>query len=157
MNHRLTSATLRPAITGSNAGGSPVARDLGVAPAGPPAWRHTLILTGSLNAGSAPELQEEVECLCQEGVTSIVLDLRRLQAIDAVGGQTLAALPALYKRRGLAIAVIGGAVLASHAPMQRENLEVLMTERNGRSELRRFRASPDEALPTRSTEMVKVL
>ena len=43
-----------------------------------PVWRHKLILTGKLDHRSAPELEEEIECLCQEGVTILTLDLRQL-------------------------------------------------------------------------------
>ncbi len=154
MNHRLTSATLRPAITCDDAGGSPAAQDLRIAPT-TPSWRHTLILTGVLNTGSAAELQEEVECLCQEGVTSIILDLRRLLAIDWVGAQAIASLPILYRRRGLEIAMIGGGALASYAPLQTDNVEVFAQD--GHSELRRFGSTRDETLPARSTKMIKVL
>ena len=41
-----------------------------------PVWRHRLILTGKLDYRSASELEEEIECLCQEGVTNLTLDLR---------------------------------------------------------------------------------
>jgi hypothetical protein len=43
-----------------------------------PVWRHELTLTGTLDHRSAAELEEEIECLCQEGVTILTLDLRQL-------------------------------------------------------------------------------
>ncbi len=72
------------------------------------AWRHTLILTGKLDLQSASELEEEIECLCQEGVTTLTLDLRQLNAIDFTGARTIAFRSALCKRRGHDFAVISG-------------------------------------------------
>ncbi len=43
-----------------------------------PVWRHKLILTGTLDHRSAAELEDEIECLCEEGVTTLTLDLRQL-------------------------------------------------------------------------------
>jgi len=71
-------------------------------------WRHTLILTGKLDLQSASELEEEIECLCQEGVTTLTLDLRQLNAIDFTGARTIAFRSALCKRRGHDFAVISG-------------------------------------------------
>ena len=71
-------------------------------------WRHTLILTGKLDLQSASELEEEIECLCQEGVTTLTLDLRQLSAIDFTGARTIAFRSALCKRRGHDFAVISG-------------------------------------------------
>ncbi len=51
-----------------------------------PVWRHKLILTGKLDHRSAPELEEEIECLWQEGVTILTLDLRQLDEIDSSRG-----------------------------------------------------------------------
>ena len=88
MKPHLTFATSGPAVTHGDTGQSAVPQDwLDIAPASPPVWRHTLILTGRLGTGSTPELQEEIECLCQEGVTSVVLDLRRLDSIEPVGAR----------------------------------------------------------------------
>ncbi|MFI4992506.1 MAG: STAS domain-containing protein [Solirubrobacterales bacterium] len=71
-------------------------------------WRHTLILTGKLDLQSASELEEEIECLCQEGVTTLTLDLRQLNEIDFTGARTIAFRSALCKRRGHDFAVISG-------------------------------------------------
>ena len=75
------------------------------------AWRHTLTLTGKLDWQSASELEEEIECLCQEGVTTLTLDLRQLSAIDFTGARTIAFRRALCKRRGHDVAVISGSGL----------------------------------------------
>ncbi len=74
----------------------------------PPAWRHKLILMGRLDHRSAPDLEEEIECLCQEGVTTLTLDLRQLSAIDSAGVKTIAFRGAAYRRRGRDFAVISG-------------------------------------------------
>ncbi len=71
-----------------------------------PIWRHKLILTGRLDHRSAPELEEEIECLCQEGVTILTLDLRQLEAIDSAGATAIAFHGAACKRQGHAFAVI---------------------------------------------------
>src|SRR5437870_7132118 len=45
-------------------------------------WSHTLILKGNLDDGAAAELDDELECLHQEGVTAMTLDLRQLDALE---------------------------------------------------------------------------
>ncbi len=72
------------------------------------AWRHTLILTGTLDGRSAPELEEEIECLCQEGVTHLTLDLRQLEALDTRGAHVIAFRSTLCRRRGHGFTVIPG-------------------------------------------------
>jgi anti-anti-sigma factor len=67
-----------------------------------------LILTGKLDLQTASELEEEIECLCQEGVTTLTLDLRQLNEIDFTGARTIAFRSALCKRRGHDFAVIPG-------------------------------------------------
>lgn len=79
------------------------------------AWRHTVILTGLLDEQSAPELEEEIECLCQEGVTNVQLDLRRLDGLDVAGIETLAALSARYSEESRPVSVI-----AASSSMRRE-------------------------------------
>src|SRR5580658_1323607 len=55
-----------------------------------PVWRHKLILTGSLDHRTVVELEDEIECLCEEGVTILTLDLRQLGAIDSIGAKRIA-------------------------------------------------------------------
>lgn len=74
----------------------------------PPVWRHKLILTGKLDYRSASELEDEIECLCQEGVTNLTLDLRHLEAIDPTGAMVVAFCGAACRRRGHDLAVIPG-------------------------------------------------
>jgi ABC-type transporter Mla MlaB component len=63
-------------------------------------WRHKLILTGKLDHLSAPELEEEIECLCEEGVTTLTLDLRQLDTIDSTGVTSIARRGTVCKMRG---------------------------------------------------------
>ena len=123
---------------------------LGITETTPPVWRHTLMLKGSLDAHTGPELQDEIECLYQEGVTSLVLDIRQLEAIELVGAQAIASLSALYERRGLTVAVLGGPAWVHHTMIEAETL-------NRRFTPRRFTHLTDERTGARSTEMTKEL
>ena len=71
-------------------------------------WKHTLVLTGALDHHSAHKLEAEIERLCEEGVTSITLDLRKLTHIDPIGVTVIAFRCGLCKRRGFDFAVIPG-------------------------------------------------
>jgi anti-anti-sigma factor len=73
-----------------------------------PVWRHKLILTGMLNYRTAVELEDEIECLCEEGVTTLILDLRQLDVIDSAGARTIAYRGAVCKKRGRDFTVIPG-------------------------------------------------
>jgi len=127
-----------------------------------PAWRHKLILTGRLDHRSAPELEEEIECLCQEGVTILTLDLRQLDEIDAAGVRTIAFRGALCKRRGHDFAVIPGSVHhalaeAGAADLLRTDPDLLRTDPD-ETVVRRFSSrSLDGSAPDRSTVMIKNL
>jgi anti-anti-sigma factor len=69
---------------------------------------HTLILTGELTHRSAHALEVEIERLCEEGVTSITLDLRQLTAIDSIGAAVIAFRCGLCQRQGYGFALIPG-------------------------------------------------
>jgi anti-anti-sigma factor len=69
---------------------------------------HTLILTGSLDGGSAHMLEVEIERLCEEGVAGITVDLRELDHIDPIGVAVLAFRCGLCIRRGYEFALIRG-------------------------------------------------
>lgn len=79
-----------------------------------PVWRHKLILTGTLDDRTAVELEDEIECLCEEGVTILTLDLRQLDAVDSVGARTIAYRGAVCRRRGHDFTVIPGSPAAHH-------------------------------------------
>lgn len=71
-------------------------------------WRHTLVLEGELTHRTAHALEVEIEQLCEQGVTAITLDLRRLAAIDRVGVAVVAFRWRLCERRGYDFELIAG-------------------------------------------------
>jgi anti-anti-sigma regulatory factor len=150
MQRNLTFAGSGPAGNGVPTLENMLEVSTGVAETAPPVWRHTLALTGGLDARSGPELQDEIECLYQEGVSSLVLDIHGLETIELVGAQAIASLSALYERRGLTIAVLGGPAWVHHTMIEAQTL-------NGRRVPRRFTHLSDEALGARSTEITKEL
>jgi len=150
MQRNLTFATSVPEGTGVTTLEKMPEVSPGIADTAPAVWRHTLVLTGRLDARSGPELQDEIECLYQEGVSSLVLDIRRLEAIELVGAQAIASLSALYERRGLTVAVLGGPAWVHHTMIEAETLNRRLTPRG-------FTHLSDEALGARSTEMTKEL
>jgi anti-anti-sigma factor len=72
----------------------------------PRPWSHTLILKGNMDHESAAELEDELECLRQEGVTDLTLDLRQLDALDPHGAQVIASHSAFFNARGRHFAVL---------------------------------------------------
>ena len=80
-----------------------------------PVWRHKLILTGRLDYCTAVELDDEIACLCEEGVTILILDLGQLDAIDSVGAKTIALHGVACKRRGRDFAVLPGSPVVHRA------------------------------------------
>jgi len=157
MKRYSTATTSTFPATASQTGLAEVPQDwLEVAPASPPAWRHTLILTGTLNSGSMLELEEEIECLYQEGVTSLVLDLRRLDALESVGARAVGSLSALYRRRGLDVEVIGGAGETLRASVA-GGPGVSMPEAMDTVSPRFYERSSQRLLSARSTTTIKEL
>ncbi len=120
-------------------------------------WRHKLILTGKLDYRSAPELEEEIECLCQEGVTILTLDLRQLEAIDSTGATVIAFRGAACKRQGRDFAVIPGSRIVHRALAEAGATDLLTLDPN-ESVVRRFSGrSPDGFFSDRSTTMINNL
>lgn len=76
---------------------------------------HTLIPTGRLDLHSAPVLEAEIERLCDDGVTSLVLDLRELAYVDSTGLAVIAFRCELCKRRGCDLSLIPGSRLMQRA------------------------------------------
>jgi anti-sigma B factor antagonist len=76
---------------------------------------HTLIPTGKLDRSSAPVLEAEIERLYDDGVTSLVLDLRELTYVDSTGLAVIAFRCALCKRRGFDLRLIPGSRLMQRA------------------------------------------
>jgi anti-anti-sigma factor len=120
-------------------------------------WRHTLVLTGRLDYRSASELEEEIECLFQEGVRTLTLDLRQLEAIDSTGAMVIAYRSAGCKRRGHELAVIPGSRVI-HRALAEAGVTDSLTPGPSESVVRHFsgRAS-DGARSYRSTTMIKKL
>jgi anti-anti-sigma factor len=124
---------------------------------GPPVWRHKLILTGKLDHGSASELDEEIECLCQEGVTVLTLDLRQLDAIDSTGVAAIAFRGAVCKRLGSDFAVIPGSHVVRRA-LAEAGATDLLTPDPDQSVVRRFPSrAANGSWSERSTTMIKSL
>jgi anti-anti-sigma factor len=120
-------------------------------------WRHTLILTGRLDYRSAPELEEEIECLFQEGVTILTLDLRQLDAIDSAGAMVIAYHSAIGKRRGHEFAVIPGSRVI-HRALAEAGATDSLTPETKESVVRHLSSrSSDRAFSDRSTTMIKAL
>jgi anti-anti-sigma factor len=87
---------------------APASTEPGFVPASVSMREHTLIITGELDRRSAHALEAEIERLCEEGVTSITLDLRQLRYIDPVGVAVIAFRCRLCQRRGYDFALIPG-------------------------------------------------
>lgn len=120
-------------------------------------WRHTLILTGRLDYFSAAELEDEIECLRQEGVTALTLDLRQLDGIDSRGAQVIAFQSALFKQGGRRFTVIPGALLR-HGLLAQARVRSLAANASGERIVRRFSNPRAQGiLPARSTTMMKHL
>jgi anti-anti-sigma factor len=122
-----------------------------------PVWRHKLVLTGRLNHSTAVELEDEIECLCEEGVTILTLDLRQLDAIDSVGAKTIALNGVECKRRGRDFAVLPGSPVV-HRALAEAGAESLLAGDQGETGVLRLtvRASDDSHRDT-STVMIKNL
>jgi anti-anti-sigma regulatory factor len=125
--------------------------------AGPPVWRHKLVLTGRLNHRTAVELEDEIECLCEEGVTILTLDLRRLEAIDSVGANTIALHGVACKRRGRDFAVVPGSPVI-HGVLAEAGAESLLACDPGETGVLRLATRTSDGSPRdTSTVMIKNL
>jgi anti-anti-sigma factor len=125
--------------------------------ASPPVWRHKLILMGRLDHRSAPDLEEEIECLCQEGVTTLTLDLRQLSAIDSAGANAIAFRGAAYRRHGRDFAVIAGSQFVGRALSEAGATDLLAPDPKDTVVPLALNGSVDGLLPSRSTAMIKSL
>jgi anti-anti-sigma factor len=122
-----------------------------------PAWRHKLILTGSLDRRTVVELEDEIECLCEEGVTTLTLDLRQLDAIDSVGAKAIASHGAACKRRGHDFAVVPGSPDV-HRALAEAGAEGLLADDPGEISVVRLTARvSDSTHRDTSTAMIKSL
>jgi ABC-type transporter Mla MlaB component len=115
-------------IVGSAAGAAPEGTRLALVRTRP--WTHTLVLRGRLDEWTAPDLEDEIECLREEGVTSLTLDLRQLDAIDGGVMAAIASAEASFRRRGRQFSVLPAAAL--RGGLAGENGEVLVHPFAGR-------------------------
>lgn len=120
-----------------------------------PVWNHKLILTGALNRRTAVELEDEIECLCEEGVTMLTLDLRQLDAIDPIGAITIARHGAACKMRGRDFAVVPGSPVVHRALVDAGAESLLMKNPTERGVLRI--AAPNSSPRDTSTVIIKSL
>jgi anti-anti-sigma factor len=122
-----------------------------------PVWRHKLILTGRLDHRTVVELEDEIECLCEEGVTILTLDLRQLDAIDSVGARAIACRGAARKKQGRDFAVVAGSPVV-HRALAEAGAESLLAGESGEIDVFRIVTSPTDGSPhDTSTVMVKNL
>jgi anti-anti-sigma factor len=122
-----------------------------------PVWKHRLIVTGNLDHRSAAELDDEIECLCQEGVTVLTLDLRQLDAIDSAGARVIAIRGALCTGRGNDFSVIAESPVVRRALTEAGAADLLNPD-SSETVVRRFPSRPTNGShPARSTTMIKSL
>jgi anti-anti-sigma regulatory factor len=120
-------------------------------------WDHTLVLRGTLDERAAGELQDELECLREEGVTTLTLDLRQLEAIAPSAAQTIVSQGARFNVQGRHLGV-----LADTLPLRDVLADVggadLVSTDPSESFARRFGRAPAERCdPDLSTTMVREL
>jgi anti-anti-sigma factor len=84
---------------------------------------HTLVLTGELTRSSVVALEREIERLCDEGVSAITLDLRRLEQIDSTGVAVIAFRARLCERQGVGFSLVPGSRFIQRAFEQAGVLE----------------------------------
>jgi anti-anti-sigma factor len=69
---------------------------------------HTLTLLGDLSHGSASMLEAEIDRLSGSSIDRLVLDLRALSRIDAVGARVILLRSRLCRARGMQLELIRG-------------------------------------------------
>jgi anti-sigma B factor antagonist len=76
------------------------------------AGHHRLLLAGELDIASAPILEARIASLCQNGTSSVVLDLRELTFMDSTGLRAVLAADKLCHGygHGFSLAGASGAV-----------------------------------------------
>ncbi len=122
-----------------------------------PVWRHKLILTGKLDHRTVVELEDEIECLCEEGVTILTLDLCQIDAIDSVGAKTIALHGVACKRRGRDFAVVPGSPVV-HRALAEAGAESLLEGDAGETDVLRLAARASDSSPRDTlTVMIKNL
>lgn len=126
-------------------------------PASVPVWRHKLILAGRLDHHTAVELEDEIDCLCEEGVTTLTLDLRQLGVIDPVGARAIACRGAACRRRGCDFAVLPGSPVVRHALAEAGGESLLAGDPGEAGVVRLVAGASDSSSRDTSTVMIKNL
>jgi anti-anti-sigma regulatory factor len=122
-----------------------------------PVWKHKLILTGRLDCSTVVELEDEIECLCEEGVRTLTLDLRQLDAIDPVGARAIACGGAACKEQGRDFAVVPGSPVIQRALAEAGAEGLLAGDPGEAGALPPAKSVLDSSLRDTSTVMVKKL
>ncbi len=126
---------------------------------GVPEWKHRLVLTGRLDRHSAADLADEIECLRQEGVTALTLDVGQLDGIDSPGAQVIATQGSLFEQEGRRFSVIPGTLLTPDLTGQGRVRNLMVgSSTEGRTKAPRFTKARGKG-PTlvRSTTMIQHL
>jgi anti-anti-sigma factor len=97
---------------------------------------HTLVLLGDLNHGSASVLEAEIDRVSSGEVDWLVLDLRALTTIDAVGARVILLRSRLCRARGMHLELIRGSSTIQE-----------VFDAAGLTEELRFRDPPESAEP----------
>jgi anti-anti-sigma factor len=122
-----------------------------------PVWMHKLILKGKLDHRTVVELEDEIECLCEEGVTILTLDLRQLDAIDSVGARAIASGGVTCRQRGRDFVVVPGSPVI-HRALTEAGAEGLLAGDPSETGARPIATSTSDEPPSAtSTAMVKNL
>ena len=130
---RTTHALAHPLTIGDRAGlGQEVRTRPQLTLASAPVWKHKLILKGRLDHRTKVELQDEIECLCEEGVTLLTLDLGQLDEIDSDGAKAIACGGVVCRERGRDFTVVPGSP-AVHRALAEVGAEGLLAGRAGAS------------------------
>ncbi len=108
-------ALAHPLTIGDRAGRAQERKRPQLTLASAPAWNHKLVLKGTLDRRTVVELEDEIECLCEEGVTLLTLDLRQLDAIDSTGAKAIACGGVACKQRGRRFTVVPGSPAVNRA------------------------------------------
>ena len=120
-------------------------------------WSHTLVLRGDLDHHSASELEDELVCLLEEGVTALTLDLRDLHELDPRGAHVIALQSALFKGRDRRLSVLVGSPAVQCALAATGGPDLVRSEA-GEGPSRRFSSiSSHRADPDLSTTVTREL
>lgn len=65
--------------------------------------RRTLVVSGELDLGSAPTLEDTIVRTCADGASELVLELSQLDFIDATGLEAVLSAKTVCARRGCAL------------------------------------------------------